>query len=75
MRVLTLGTLLVAGYALIVKACGFEKACITNNLSIEHRPFFYVLAVCMLLFAANVFWQLLVGLKHFNDTDPNEPGD
>jgi len=75
MRVLTLGTLLVAGYALIDKACGFEKACMTDNLSIEHRPFFYVLAVCMLLYAANVLWELLVGLKHFNGTDPNEPAD
>jgi TRAP-type C4-dicarboxylate transport system permease small subunit len=75
MRILALGTLLVAAYALIHKACGFEKACITDNLSIEHRPFFYVLAVCMLLYAAHILWQLLVGLKHFNDTDPNEPAD
>ena len=75
MRVLTLATLLTATYALIDKACGFEKACITDNLSIEHRPFFYVLGFCMLLYAANVFWQLIVGLKHFNGTDPNEPAD
>ena len=75
MRVLTLATLLVASYALIVKACGFEKACMTDNLSIEHRPFFYVLSICMLLYAANIFWQLLLGLKHFNGSDPNEPAD
>lgn len=75
MRILTLGMLLVASYALVDKACGLEKACVTDNLSIEHRPFFYVLAVCILLYAANIFWQLLVGLKHFNGTDPNEPAD
>lgn len=75
MRVLTLAILFVATYALIDKACGFEEACITNNLSIEHRPFFYVLAGCMLLYALHILWQLLVGLKHFHDTDPNEPAD
>ena len=75
MRVLTLATLLVASYALVDKACGFEKACVTDNLSIEHRPFFYFLAVAMFIYAANIFWQLLVGLKHFNGTDPNEPAD
>lgn len=75
MRLLTLGTLLLAGYALIDKACGFEKACMTDNLSIEHQPFFYVLSVSMLLYAAHVFWQLLVGIKHYNGTDPNEPSD
>lgn len=75
MRLFALATLSVAGFALIDKACGFEKACITDNLSIEHRPFFYVLAVSMLLYAASIFWQLLVGLKHFYDTDPNEPAD
>lgn len=75
MRVLTLATLLTASYALAHKACGLEKACITDNLSIEHRPFFYVLAACMLLFATNILWQLLVGFRHFNGTDPNEPID
>lgn len=75
MRVLTLATLLVAVYALIDKACGFEKACITDNLSIEHRPFFYILAFCLFVYAANIFWQLLVGLKYFNGIDPNEPAD
>jgi len=75
MRTLTLAMLLVASYALIDKACGFDKACITDNLSIEHRPFFYVLSACMLIYAANIAWQLLVGLKHFGGDDPNEPAD
>lgn len=75
MRTLACGMLLLASFALVDKACGFEKACLTDNLSIEHRPFFYVLAIAMLLYAANLLWQLLVGLKHFNSTDPNEPVD
>lgn len=75
MRLLTIGMLLVAVYALVDKACGFEKACITDNLSIEHRPFFYVLATGMLFYAFHVLWQLLLGLKHFNGKDPNEPAD
>ncbi len=75
MRLLTLTILLLAGYALIDKACGFEKACITNNLSIEHRPFFYVLSAAMFMYALHVFIQLVVGLAHFNAVDPNEPLD
>ena len=75
MRTLALGILGMASYALFVKACGFDEACVTDNLSIEHRPFFYILAVSMLLIALHILWQLLVGIKHFNSEDPNEPTD
>ncbi len=75
MRFLTFMMLMVAAYALLDKACGFEGACVTDNLSIEHRPFFYILSVCMLFYAFHVLWQLLLGLKHFNGIDPNEPTD
>lgn len=75
MRVLALITLGLASYALFDKACGFDEACVTDNLSIEHRPFFYVLSVSMLLTGVHTLWQLLVGIKHFGDEDPNEPAD
>ena len=75
MRALALGILVMASYALFVKACGFDEACVTDNLSLEHRPFFYVLSVSMLLIALHILWQLLVGIKHLNNEDPNEPTD
>lgn len=75
MRVLALFILGLASYALFVKACGFDEACITDNLSIEHLPFFYALSAAMLLTALYTLWQLLVGIKHFHDEDPNEPAD
>lgn len=75
MRMIALGMLLLASFALVYKACGFEKACLTDNLSIEHRPFFYVLALSMLLYAMHLLWELIVSVRHFRGTDPNEPGD
>jgi TRAP-type C4-dicarboxylate transport system permease small subunit len=74
MRVLTFGILTLASYALVAKACGFEKGCLTENLSIVHRPFYYVLAVSMGLYALHVLVQLLQSLLHFHDDDPNDPG-
>lgn len=63
----------LAAYALMAKSCGIEKACITSNLSIEHRPFFYVLAAAMAFYGMQATVHLLSGLVHWNDArDPNE---
>ena len=76
MRALAVGILGLASFALFDKACGFEKACITENLSIAHRPFYYILGVAMGCFALHVLLQLLTGLAHFGDPqDPNEVAD
>ncbi|MGI9366362.1 MAG: TRAP transporter small permease [Rhizobiaceae bacterium] len=74
MRLLAFGILSLASYALVIKSCGFEKGCITENLSIEHRPFYYILAVSMGLYALHILIQLLQGLFHFKGEDPNDPG-
>ncbi len=67
---------LLAAYALVTKACGLEKACITSNLAIEHRPFFFVLAAAMGLYGLNMAVHLLIGLAHWADRcDPNEVED
>ncbi len=65
----------LAAYALFAKACGFEKACITENLSIEHRSFYYVLAGSMAFYTLIFAAHLLIGLEHFSGDDPNEPED
>jgi len=75
MRGLVVGITALAVYALITKACGIEKACITGNMSVEHRPFYYVLAAALALYSAQVAVQLVIGLVHFGGTDPNEPHD
>ncbi len=63
----------LAAYALVTKACGMEKACITSNLSIEHRPFFYVLAAAMALYGLHMTVHLLQGLMAWGaDRDPHE---
>lgn len=72
MRLLAVAILSLATWALFAKACGIEKACITNNFSIEHRPFYYFLGVAIGVFALQMIVQLLVGLFHFRDEDPNE---
>lgn len=75
MRLLTFAVAGLAAYALFTRACGIEKACITNNFSIEHRPFYYVLGVAMLLYSLHVLIQFLVGLVHFAGEDPNKIAD
>ncbi|QMU57344.1 MAG: TRAP transporter small permease subunit [Boseongicola sp.] len=75
MRVLTVAIAGLATYALFAKACGIEKACITNNFSIEHRPFYYFLGLCLAVYTLHVLVQLLVGLWHFGGDDPNEITD
>ncbi len=75
MRVLTVAIAGLATYALFAKACGIEKACITNNFSIEHRPFYYFLGVCLGVYTAHVAVQFLIGLWHFWGEDPNEITD
>ena len=71
MRTLTVAILALATYSLFIKACGAEKACITGNLSISHRPFYYVLGVSIGLYTAHVLVQLLTSLFHFSGEDPN----
>ncbi|MDJ0631495.1 MAG: TRAP transporter small permease subunit [Rhodobacter sp.] len=76
MRFAVAAIALLAAYALVTKACGLEKACITSNLAIEHRVFFYVLAAAMGLYGVNVAVHLAIGLAHWNEArDPNEVED
>ncbi len=75
MRLLSFGILATATYALTDKACGAARACLTNNMSIEHAPFYYFLSVMMGLFALQVLLQLIVGLWHLDGDDPNELAD
>lgn len=63
----------LAAYALFTKACGFEKACITENLSLEHRNFYRFLGLGMAFYMFVFASQLVIGLRHFNGEDPNEP--
>lgn len=61
-RLLTVAIVCLAAYALITKACGLQRACLTNNLNIEHRPFYYFLAASMALYAAHTLVDLLLSL-------------
>ncbi|WP_224816093.1 TRAP transporter small permease [Hasllibacter sp. MH4015] len=72
MRVLTLFIIGLSVYALMDKACGLERACITSTLSIEHRPFYWYLAVAMAIYAAQVAVHLLIGIATLGGDDPNE---
>jgi len=71
-HLLAAATCFVAAVALITKSCGIEKACITSNLSIEHRPFVWVLS------AAFAFYALHLGLRGLSllvGRDLNEEND
>lgn len=72
MRALTLFIMALSVYALMDKACGMERACITSTLSIEHRPFYWYLAVTMAVYAAQVAVHLGIGIATFQGEDPTE---
>ena len=72
MRFLTLFIIGLSVYALMDKACGLERACITSTLSIEHRPFYWYLAVTMAVFTAQVALHLSIGIATFRGEDPTE---
>ncbi len=75
MRVLAASICALAAFALMDRACGLEKACITENLSIEHQPFYYILSLAMATMAFTYVLQLLAGIAHWSDIDPTEIGD
>lgn len=75
MRLLALGITGLAAFALWTTACGFEEACITENLSIEHTWFYYFLGVALCFYALHILVQLLVGFLHWQGDDPNEVAD
>ena len=75
MRLATVAITGLATWGLFTKACGIEKACITNNFSIEHRPFYWFLGVALGLYTLHVLVQLLIGVWHFQGDDPNEISD
>jgi TRAP-type C4-dicarboxylate transport system permease small subunit len=75
MRTLAVVILAAASYALSSKACGMAEACITENLSVEHEPFYYILSAAIALYSLHILTQLIVGLLHFNTQDPNDLGE
>ncbi len=75
MRLLAAAVCSLAAFALVDRACGIEKACITENLSIEHNLFYYVLSLAMAVMAATYMLHFFIGLAHWLDADPNEIAD
>jgi TRAP-type C4-dicarboxylate transport system permease small subunit len=71
-RILTVGIIGLASYALVEKACGPERACITGNLNIVHRPFYYLLAAAMAVYAASEVLKIFTGDKSDPKTESLE---
>lgn len=69
MRVLALAILGLATWALFDKACGIEKACVTSNFSVEHRPFYCFLGICIGVYALQILLDLLLGITGAGDAD------
>ncbi len=75
-RVLGVAMLTLASFALFKKGgCGLPCGDLTNNISIIHTPFYYVLAVAIGSYALLLLVHLLTGLAHWSGTDPNEAHD
>lgn len=69
MYFLTAGMSYLAVYALITRACGMEKACITSNLAIEHRPFFWVLAAAFLFYGLHLTLRFIEAVTGHNQDE------
>ena len=65
----------LASYALAVKACGIEKACVTGNLSIEQRPFYYYLSAAFAFLTAQAAVRLLIEMFGAAGGAANRAGD
>jgi TRAP-type C4-dicarboxylate transport system permease small subunit len=75
-RGLGVAMLATACYALFRKGrCGLPCGDITNNISIIHTPFYYILAVAIGSYALLLLVHLLVGVAHWSGIDPNEAQD
>lgn len=75
-RILLFAIIATAAYALFDKGrCGLPCGAITNNLSIVHTPFYYILGVSLTSYALLVLVHIALGILHWNGDDPNEPGD
>jgi TRAP-type C4-dicarboxylate transport system permease small subunit len=75
-RTVSCAMMAFAGYALFIKgSCGFECGAMTSNLGIIHTPFYYILATAMCLYASLIACHLLIGLAHWQGSDPNEIKD
>ena len=75
-RILCIAMIALATYALFKNgSCGLECGQTTNNISIDHTPFYYMLGVSMGSYTLLLVVQLLVGFVHWNGNDPNEAID
>lgn len=62
-----------AAWALAIKgSCGLPCGAVTQNINIVHTPFYYLLSATLALTAGFIFYQLIVGLKHWSGADPSE---
>lgn len=75
-RAMGVAMLGIAAYALFTKGgCGLPCGALTNNISIVHTPFYYVLSVAVGSYCLLMLVHLLVGLAHWSGDDPNEARD
>ena len=75
-RLLGIGIVGFATWALFKKgACGLPCGDITNNISIVHTPFYYILGIAMGTYALLLILHLLIGLAHWSGDDPNADAD
>lgn len=65
----------LASYALAVNACGIEKACVTGNLSIEQRPYYYFLSAAFAFLTAQAALRLLTEIFGVAGGAGNRAGD
>lgn len=59
MKLLVIGMTGFVTYSLVRQACGIERACLTENLSVEHRMFYYIMASSMALYFVHSVFDLV----------------
>ena len=75
-RILCISMLALATYALFSKgSCGLECGQTTNNITIVHTPFYYMLGLSMASYTLLMLLHLILGFYNWNGVDPNEVVD
>ena len=75
-RLLGVAATATAAYAVFAHgSCGLACGAATRNVSIPHKPFYYVLGASLAAYGLLLATQLLRGLAAWKGEDPNEPAE
>jgi TRAP-type C4-dicarboxylate transport system permease small subunit len=68
-KLIAVGICAFVAFTMLTQACGPEKACVTSNLTLSHRPLYVLLSASFAALSLNTFWSALRPLVRPADPD------